>query len=119
MLHLRWAKLGKISWVIVIVGTDGEVIFATASTLTHQVFDGLPNMNRVCFRLRQQYQIWARAEWREVKLQYTGVSMRCAPFSMVGGAASQLGPACDGVGFDPFRSSCLKAAQGTNPSNSR
>jgi transposase len=42
--------------------------------------------------------------------------MHCAPLSMVGGAASKLGPACDGVGFDPFRSSCQKAAQGTNPS---
>jgi hypothetical protein len=36
--------------------TDGEVIFATASTLTHQVFNSLPNINRAYFRLRQQYQ---------------------------------------------------------------
>jgi hypothetical protein len=35
--------------------TTGEVIFTTASTLTHQVFNGLPNMNRAHFRLCQQY----------------------------------------------------------------
>src|SRR6266566_6935789 len=39
----------------------GEVIFAAASTLTHRVFNGLPNMHRVYFRLRHQYQIWPRA----------------------------------------------------------
>jgi hypothetical protein len=38
--------------------TAGEVIFATVSTLTHQVFIGLPNMNHAYFRLRQQYHIW-------------------------------------------------------------
>jgi hypothetical protein len=36
--------------------TAGEVIFAPASTLTHQVFNGPPNMNRAYFRLRHQYQ---------------------------------------------------------------
>jgi hypothetical protein len=36
--------------------TDGEVIFAAVSTLTHQVFNGLPNMNRTYFGLRHQYQ---------------------------------------------------------------
>jgi hypothetical protein len=36
-------------------------MFATASTLTHQVFNGLPNVNRAYFRLRQQYQNWPRA----------------------------------------------------------
>jgi len=34
--------------------TNGEVIFAAASTLTHQVFNGSPNMNRAYFRLRHQ-----------------------------------------------------------------
>jgi hypothetical protein len=34
----------------------GEVIFAAASTLIHQAFNGLLNMNRVFFRLRHQYQ---------------------------------------------------------------
>jgi hypothetical protein len=38
--------------------TADEVIFATASTLTHQVFIGLPSMNRAYFRLRQQYYFW-------------------------------------------------------------
>jgi hypothetical protein len=59
------------------------------------------------------------AEWHEVKLQYTAVSMLCIPLSMVGVAASMLGPACDGMGFDPRQSSCQKAAQGTNASNCR
>jgi hypothetical protein len=36
--------------------TAGEVIFASASTQTHQVSNGLPTMNRAHFRLRQQYQ---------------------------------------------------------------
>jgi hypothetical protein len=36
--------------------TAGEVIFETASTLTHQVFNGLLHMNRAYLRLRQQYQ---------------------------------------------------------------
>jgi hypothetical protein len=36
--------------------TAGEVIFVTASTPTHQVFNGLPHMNRAYCRLRQQYQ---------------------------------------------------------------
>jgi hypothetical protein len=34
--------------------TDGEVMFTMTSTLTYQVFIGLPNMNRAYFRLRQQ-----------------------------------------------------------------
>jgi hypothetical protein len=38
--------------------TAGEVIFAAASTPTHQVFNGVANMDRVYFRLRQQYQFW-------------------------------------------------------------
>jgi hypothetical protein len=63
--------------------------------------------------------LWLLAEWHEVKLQYTALSMRCVPLSMGGVAASKRGPACEGVGFDPFRSSCPKAAQGTNPSNYR
>jgi hypothetical protein len=40
------------------VDTDGEVIFATASTLTPQVFIGLPSVNRAYFRLRHQYHFW-------------------------------------------------------------
>ena len=59
------------------------------------------------------------SEWHEVKLQYTAVLMLCMPLSMVGVAASKVGPACDGVGFDPCRSSCQKAARGMNPSNDR
>jgi hypothetical protein len=59
------------------------------------------------------------AEWHEVKLQYAAVSTLCVPLSMVGIAARKLGPACDGVGFDPLRSSCQRASQGTNPPNSR
>jgi hypothetical protein len=55
------------------------------------------------------------SEWHEVKLQYTAVSMLCVPLSIVGVAASKLGPACDGVGFDPCRSSCQKATLGKNP----
>ena len=35
--------------LIVAFDTDGEVIFAAASTLTHPVFTGLPNMGRVYF----------------------------------------------------------------------
>jgi len=38
--------------------TAGEVIFAAASTLIYQVFNGVPNMNRVYLRLRQQYHFW-------------------------------------------------------------
>jgi hypothetical protein len=40
--------------------TAGEVIVAGASTQTHRVFNGLPNMHRVYFRLRQQYREWRR-----------------------------------------------------------
>jgi hypothetical protein len=36
----------------------GEVIVATANTLTHSVFTGLPNMNRAYCRLRQQDRFW-------------------------------------------------------------
>ena len=32
----------------------GEVIFAAASTLTHQVFNGPPHMNRTYCKLRHQ-----------------------------------------------------------------
>jgi hypothetical protein len=60
---------------------------------------------------------WVEPEWHQVKLQYTAVSMLCAPLSMVGIAASKLGPARDGVGLDAFRSSCQKAARATDPSN--
>jgi hypothetical protein len=35
-------------------GTDGEVVFATASMLKHQVFNSLSNLNRAHFRLRHQ-----------------------------------------------------------------
>jgi|SRR5215475_11004966 len=47
-----------------------------------------------------------RPEWHSVKLQDTVVSMRCVP----------LGPACDGVGFERWQSSCQKATLGKNPS---
>jgi hypothetical protein len=47
----------RASWVIVTCDTAGEVLFATASTLTHQVFNGVLHMNRVYFRLRQQYHL--------------------------------------------------------------
>ncbi len=60
---------------------------------------------------------WLLAEWHEVKLQYTAVSRLCVPLSMVVVAASTLGPACDGVGFDLFRLSYQKATPGANPSN--
>jgi hypothetical protein len=43
--------------------------------------------------------LWLLSEWHEVKLQYTVVSRLCMPLSMVGVAASRLGPACDGMGF--------------------
>jgi hypothetical protein len=99
--------------------TDGEVSFAGISTLTNPVFRLVLNVHRVFFRLRHQYQKCPRAEWHEVKLQYTAVSRHCMPLSMVGVAASQLGPACDGMQFDPCRSSCQKATQGTNSSNGR
>jgi hypothetical protein len=59
------------------------------------------------------------AEWHEVKLQYTAVSMPCVVLSMVGVVASKLGPPCDGVGCDLLRSRCQKAPLGTNPANSR
>jgi hypothetical protein len=52
------AKLVRASWLFVIFDTAGEVFFAPASTLTHQVFIGLPNMNRGYFGLRHQYQFW-------------------------------------------------------------
>ena len=55
------------------------------------------------------------AEWHEVKLQYTAVSTLCVLLSMVGIAASKLGPADNGVGLNPCRSSCQKAAQGRLP----
>jgi membrane glycosyltransferase len=48
--------MAKTFWLFVIFDTDGEVICAAASTLTHQVFNGVPHMNRVYFRLRHQYQ---------------------------------------------------------------
>jgi hypothetical protein len=57
------------------------------------------------------------AEWHEVKLYYTVVSRLCMPLSMVGIAASKLGPVCDGVGFGLFQSSCQKVTPKTNPSN--
>jgi hypothetical protein len=38
--------------------TAGEVIFAAVSTLTQTVFNGVPNMNRLYSRLRQQYHFW-------------------------------------------------------------
>jgi hypothetical protein len=41
--------------------------------------------------------------------------MLCVPLSIVGVAASKLGPAWDGVGFELFRSSCQKATLGKNP----
>jgi len=65
------------------------------------------------------HQDWPRAEWHEVKLQYTAVSRLCMPLSMVGVDASMLGPACDGMGFDPRQSSCQKVVQGVKPSNGR
>jgi hypothetical protein len=34
----------------------GEVVFAAAGMLKHQVFNSPPNMNRTYFRLRQQHQ---------------------------------------------------------------
>ena len=63
--------------------------------------------------------LWLLAEWHEVKLQYTAVSMLGAPLSLVGVAASKLGPACDRVGFDESRWSCHKATPETNPSHCR
>ena len=59
------------------------------------------------------------AEWHEVKLKYSTVSMRCVPLSLVRVVTGQLGLACNGVGVDSFRLSCQEAAQGTNPSNYR
>jgi hypothetical protein len=37
--------------------TAGEVIFAGSSTLTHRVFENLPNVNHAYLRLRQQFAI--------------------------------------------------------------
>jgi hypothetical protein len=70
-------------------------------------------------RFPPPHQRWGLREWHEVKLQYTAVSRLCVPLIMVGVAASKLGPACDGAGCDPSRSSCRKAAEGMNPSNCR
>jgi hypothetical protein len=42
------------SWLIVAFDTDGEVMFATVSTLTHQVINGLPNITFTYSRLRHQ-----------------------------------------------------------------
>ena len=58
-------------------------------------------------------------ELPEVKLQYTAVSILGVPLSLVGAVTGKLGLACDGVGFDPFRSNGQKAAQGMKPSNYR
>jgi hypothetical protein len=44
------------SWLIISFDTAGEVLFAMASALTHQVFNGLPNVDSAYCRLRQQYQ---------------------------------------------------------------
>jgi hypothetical protein len=52
------ANLVIILWLFVTFDTDGEVIFVAASTPTHRVFNGLPNMHRVYFRLRHQYHFW-------------------------------------------------------------
>ena len=41
---------------------DGEVIFATTSTLTQQVFNGLPSINRAYFRLRHLDHMWLRSQ---------------------------------------------------------
>jgi hypothetical protein len=57
------------------------------------------------------------AKWHEVKLQYTAVSMLYVPLSIVGVAASKLGPASDVGGFALFQSNCQKATPGTNPSS--
>jgi hypothetical protein len=56
---------------------------------------------------------------QEATPQYTAVSRLSMPLSLVGVAARTLGLAGDGMGFDPWRSSCPKATQGTNPSNCR
>jgi hypothetical protein len=49
---------GNKKWLFRHFDTGGEVIFATASTPTHLVFNSLPNMNCAYFRLRQQYPFW-------------------------------------------------------------
>ena len=41
------------------------------------------------------FKCWYRAEWHEVKLQYTAVSKLYVPLSIVGVAANKLGPPCD------------------------
>jgi hypothetical protein len=48
-------------------------------------------------------------EWHEVKLQDTAISMLRVPLSLVGIAASNLGPTRDGVGCNLFRSNRQKA----------
>jgi hypothetical protein len=50
--------MAMISWVIVIFDPAGEVMFAGSSTLTHRVFEDLPNVNHAYVRLRQQDQFW-------------------------------------------------------------
>ncbi len=59
------------------------------------------------------------AEWHEVKLKYTAVSILCVPLGLIVVVTGTPGLACDGVGFDPFRSSCQKAYPETHPSNCR
>jgi hypothetical protein len=45
-VEVEGTALVTTSSVFVAFDTNGEVIFAAASTLTHQVFNGMPNMNR-------------------------------------------------------------------------
>jgi hypothetical protein len=56
--HTAGAKLANNSWLCGICDTAGEVVFATTSMLTHQVFNSPPHMNRASFRLRQPYHLW-------------------------------------------------------------
>jgi hypothetical protein len=41
--------------------TNGEIIFVGSSTLTHRVFENLPNLNHAYLRLRHQYPCWVWA----------------------------------------------------------
>jgi hypothetical protein len=86
-----------------------------------QVYGGalLQGYEAYTLRALTGYPYLVEAEWHEVKLPYTAVSRLCVPLIKVGVTASQLGPASDGVGFDPSRSSGQKAAEGMNPSNCR
>jgi hypothetical protein len=58
-------SVARALWGFIITAPAGEGMFATASTLTYQVFNGLPHINRASFRVHQRDQkmMGAQSTW--------------------------------------------------------